>query len=195
MKHDIIISGVGGQGILTIAAIVGRAAVEHGLNVKQSEVHGMAQRGGAVVAHLRLSSNRIYSDLIAAGTADVVLAVEPLEALRHLTHLAPHGALLANAAPVMNITDYPELETVLGGIRQHPRHVLMDADSMAREAGSARAMNMVMLGALSPFLELPEAAFTDMVRRAFLGKGESVVETNLCAFAAGRSAGLPKAVA
>lgn len=191
MKTDIILSGVGGQGILTIAAIVGRAAVEAGINVKQSEVHGMAQRGGAVVAHLRLSDERIYSDLIPTGGADVVLGVEPMEALRHASHLAPGGVLLANTVPVRNI-EYPEVEDILGQLRAFPRNVVIDADAMAREVGNGRAMNMVMLGALAVFLPFPEGVFEALIREAFGRKGEKVVDVNLKALAAGRAVALER---
>ena len=190
MKNDIIIAGVGGQGILTIAAIVGHAAVKAGLNVKQSEVHGMAQRGGAVVAHLRVSSDPIFSDLIAAGSADVILAVEPLEAIRHLPSLVPSGFVLSNSSTVRNIPDYPDDEEVIGVLRSRSRTLVIDADAMAREAGSGRAMNMVMLGTLDPFMGLPEGALAEMIREAFERKGEAVVETNLRAFAAGREQAL-----
>jgi len=188
MKNDIVIAGVGGQGILTIAAIVGHAAVANGMNVKQSEVHGMAQRGGAVLAHLRLSDETVFSDLVPKGRADVVLAVEPLEALRHIDFLAADGVLLANEVPVVNINDYPDQEMVLAELRQHPKNVVLNADQMAKDSGSARAMNMVMLGALSPFLDLPTDSLTDMIKQAFARKGEKIVETNLAAFAAGRQA-------
>jgi len=191
MKTDIILSGVGGQGILTIAAIVGRAAVEAGINVKQSEVHGMAQRGGAVVAHLRLSDERIYSDLIPTGGADVVLGVEPMEALRHASHLAPGGVLLANTVPVRNI-EYPEVEEILAQLRALPRHVVIDADAMGREAGSVRAMNMIMLGALAVFLPFPEGVFEALIRESFARKGEKVVDINLKALAAGRAVALER---
>ena len=189
MKNDIVIAGVGGQGILTIATIVGHAAVENGLNVKQSEVHGMAQRGGAVVAHLRLSSDIIYSDLIPTASADVVLAVEPLEAVRHLALLSPGGAVLANTGPVTNISDYPDQDALAAEITAVPRHVLIDADQMAKDTGSARAMNMIMLGVLSCFIDLADTALTDTIRFAFARKGEKVVDTNLKAFAAGQEAG------
>jgi indolepyruvate ferredoxin oxidoreductase beta subunit len=188
MRNDIILAGVGGQGILTIATIVGQAAVHRGLHVKQSEVHGMAQRGGAVVAHLRLASETIYSDLIAPGSADVVLAVEPLEALRQAHNLRENGMLLVNTEPVRNIADYPDEGALLAHLRNTPRNLVIDAGAMAKAAGSVRAMNMVMLGALSPFLDLPEEALTEMVRRAFERKGEDVVATNLRAFATGRAA-------
>ncbi|MBN2450525.1 MAG: indolepyruvate oxidoreductase subunit beta [Lentisphaeria bacterium] len=188
MTNDIILAGVGGQGILTIAAIVGRAAMERGLNVKQSEVHGMAQRGGAVVAHLRLSTETIYSDLIAEGAADVVLGIEPMEALRQAPCLGPRGVLLANTEPIRNIPDYPDAEALVRRLRTLPRSVVLDAGAMAKEAGSSRAMNMVMLGALSPYLGVGEEDLRGTIVRAFAAKGDEVVQTNLRAFAAGKAA-------
>ncbi len=188
MKNDIILAGVGGQGILTIATIVGQAAVDRGLHVKQSEVHGMAQRGGAVVAHLRLSSALIYSDLITPGAADVVLAVEPMEALRQAHTLRHDGVLLANTEAVKNIADYPDEAELLGELRALPHSLVIDAGAMAKECGSAKAMNIVMLGALSPFLDLPEEALTGTIRQTFARKGDDVVTANLRAFAAGRAA-------
>lgn len=189
MKNDIVIAGVGGQGILTIATIVGHAAVENGLNVKQSEVHGMAQRGGAVSAHLRLSSDTIYSDLIPDASAHVLLAVEPLEAVRHLSLLAPTGVLLANNVPVKNISDYPDQDAIAKEIRDVPKHILIDANQMAKEAGSARAMNMVMLGVLSCFIDLSAQALTNTIKFAFARKGDKVVDINLKAFATGQDTG------
>ena len=188
MKRDIVIAGVGGQGILTIAASIAKAAVSAGLNIKQSEVHGMAQRGGAVQAHLRLSDDTIYSDLVPVGSADLILAVEPLEALREYRFLGPSGCVLANSTPVMNIGNYPDVEEVLAEVRKLPRHVLLNADELAREAGSARAMNMVMLGAASLLLDLPQGQLLDVIRDAFARKGEKVVEVNHRAFALGREA-------
>lgn len=186
IKNDVVLAGVGGQGILTIAAIVGQAALDCGLNVKQSEVHGMAQRGGAVVAHLRLSENTIFADLIPQGGADVILAIEPMEALRQIELLKPDGVLLANADPVVNIGGYPDVDDVLKRIRQQPRSVVVEAGRLAGEAGSNRAMNMVMLGALSPFLAVPETRLQNAIRAAFDAKGEKVVDINLRAFQAGR---------
>ncbi len=187
MKSDIVLAGVGGQGILTIAAIIGQAAVSQGMQVKQSEVHGMAQRGGSVVAHLRLSSAPVKSDLIELGTAHVVLGMEPMEALRQLPYLSAKGVLLANTTPIRNIGDYPELELILGELRKFPRTAVMDADEMAKTAGSPRASNMVLLGAISNFLELPAGLLTDAIRKMFARKGEEIVQANLKAFDAGRS--------
>ena len=186
MKNDIILAGVGGQGILTIAAIIGKAAMEAGLNVKQSEVHGMSQRGGAVLAHLRLSSEPIFSDLIAEHSADVILAVEPMEALRHVEGLADNGAIISNANPVKNIADYPETEALLAEIKRHPKSVVLDADGIAAAGGNARAMNIVMLGAVSVFLDMDPELLRGVIRENFARKGDAVVEMNLKAFEAGR---------
>ncbi len=188
MKNDIVLAGVGGQGILTIAAIIAQAAVKSGLNVKQSEVHGMSQRGGSVEAHLRISSEPIYSDLIAPGTADVVLSVEPMEALRQRRYLAADGAILANAKPVTNIGDYPELAAIHDEIKKSPKSVVFDAEGIAAKLGTARAMNMVMLGAISVFLDMPESLLKDQIAAMFARKGEAVVKTNLDAFEAGKAA-------
>jgi indolepyruvate ferredoxin oxidoreductase beta subunit len=188
MKKDIVLAGVGGQGILTIASIIGQAAVRQGLNIKQSEVHGMAQRGGAVLAHLRLSSAAIHSDLIAPGTADALIAVEPMEALRQAEALQADGVILVNSRPVENIGDYPELAAVLAALRAYPRSLVIDAEAMAAEAGTARAMNMVMLGAVSPFLGMPSELLEEMIDAAFARKGAEVVAVNRKAFAAGRAA-------
>ena len=188
MKNDIVLAGVGGQGILTIAAIIAQAALKANLNVKQSEVHGMSQRGGSVEAHLRLSSEPIFSDLIAEGTADVVLAVEPMEALRQQRYLAPTGAIVANANPLINIGNYPAVEDIISAIKTYPKSVVMDAEGIATQVGTARAMNMVMLGAMSVFLDMPEKLLTDMITATFARKGEAIVATNLKAFAAGKEA-------
>lgn len=189
MKNDIVLAGVGGQGILTIAAIIARAAMQAGLHAKQSEVHGMSQRGGSVEAHLRLSSEPIFSDLIAAGTADVILAVEPMEALRQINCLAPAGVVLANANPVRNIPDYPDVASIVGELQRHPRAVVLDAEGLATAAaGTARAMNMVMLGAVSVFLDVPRELLEQAVTEMFSRKGEAVVKSNLAAFEAGRQA-------
>ncbi len=185
MKTDIILGGVGGQGILTIAMLVGRAAVASGLNVKQSEVHGMAQRGGAVFSHLRLSDTTIHSDLVPRGGADVVLGVEPMEALRYVEYLKPTGILLANSTPVVNIDLYPEAERLLADIRRRPRHVVVDADGIARNLGLPNAMNVVMLGTLAPFIGMPPDTLRAAICATFATKGAKVVEANLAAFAAG----------
>ncbi len=188
-KIDIILSGVGGQGALSVGAIVSMAAMKEGFKVRQSEVHGMAQRGGAVLAHLRISSGIIECDLIPRGGADVVLSMEPLESLRYLEYLKPEGALVTADEPVLNIPDYPDLEKVHQAVRDLPNSNLVDAKTLAKEAGAARAVNMVLVGALSLNLPLKPESIEEAIRDKFTSKGEAVVETNLKAFRLGRNTG------
>jgi len=187
-KQDIILAGVGGQGILSIAFVIDSAALEDGLFLKQAEVHGMAQRGGAVTSHLRLSRKPIFSDLVPKGRADLILSVEPLEALRYLEYLAPGGKVISSSAPYKNIPDYPEVGSVLDQLKALPSSIVVDSERLAKEAGSSRAQNIVMLGAASPFLMLSEPSLLKFVKVLFKARGESIVQTNLKAFALGRAA-------
>ncbi len=188
MTFDIILAGVGGQGVLSVSAIIASSAMQEGLHVKQSEVHGMSQRGGAVLANLRLSDGPIQSDLIPLGTAAMVLSMEPLESLRYLPYLAPGGSIITAAEPVRNITDYPPLEEVHATIRSLPHAVIVDAERLAREAGSVRATNMVMVGAASRLLPVQVSTMEHFIQSLFARKGEKVVASNLKAFQAGREA-------
>jgi len=186
MKKDIILAGVGGQGILSIAATIGWAAVEAGLYLKQAEVHGMSQRGGDVQSNLRLSDKDIASDLIPFGKADMILSVEPLESLRYLPMLSPKGWLITNTAPFINIPNYPEMTAILAEIEKLPFFVSLDADRIAKEIGSARSANMVMLGAASPFLDIDYPFLENAIAKLFGKKGANVIELNLEAMKAGR---------
>jgi indolepyruvate ferredoxin oxidoreductase beta subunit len=189
MQTNIILAGVGGQGILSIAVAIDSAALKQGLRFKQAEVHGMSQRGGDVQSHLRLSSSTIHSDLVPRGGADLVLSTEPLESLRYVEFLRPQGALVTSVDPFINISNYPELEKVLDAVATLPSHTLIHADALAREAGSGRAQNMVMLGAASPFLGVEERLLEDALREAFARKGEKVQQINVAAYRAGKAAG------
>jgi indolepyruvate ferredoxin oxidoreductase beta subunit len=191
MKQDIILAGVGGQGILSIAYVIDHAALKQGLRMKQAEVHGMAQRGGAVQSHLRISDEVIFSDLIPKGEADLILSVEPLEALRYADYLHPNGSVVTSSAPMVNIPDYPPIEHVLARLRQLKRSVVVDSAALAQQAGSAWAQNMVMLGAASGFLALEEAGLKEFITELFGKRGESVVATNLKAFDLGKAAARP----
>jgi indolepyruvate ferredoxin oxidoreductase beta subunit len=188
VKQDIILAGVGGQGILSIAFVIDNAALKEGLSFKQAEVHGMAQRGGAVQSHLRLSSGRIYSDLIPRGEADMLLSVEPLETLRYFDFLSPEGIVVTSSSPYVNIPDYPDLEAVLAKIRNVEKRVIVDSEKLAKEAGSSKAQNMVMLGAASPFLRLKRENLVEFIRVLFHPRGEKIVEINLKAFKLGSEA-------
>lgn len=186
MKKDIILAGVGGQGILSIAAVIGYTALEQGMHLKQSEVHGMSQRGGDVMSNLRISHNEIASDLIPFGQADLIIAVEPLESLRYLPYLSKNGWLISSSTPFNNIHNYPDVEEVLRAVRGIPNHLLLDADTMAKEAGSVKAANIVILGAASPFLGMDFNLLENAIRMIFNKKGERVVDLNLRALKAGR---------
>lgn len=186
MKKDIILAGVGGQGIISIAAIIGYAALEQGMYLKQSEVHGMSQRGGDVMSNLRISHDQIASDLIPFGKADMILSIEPLEALRYLPWLSPAGWVITNTQPFNNIPNYPEIGKVLDEIAKLPHHVALDADGIAKEAGSPKVANIVILGAASPFLEMAFEKLEAAIRYTFGKKGDAVVDLNLNALKAGR---------
>ncbi len=188
MKYDIILAGVGGQGVLSVSALIASSAMREGLQVKQSEVHGMSQRGGAVVANLRLSDQPIASDLIPLGSASMILSMEPLESLRYLRYLDPAGVIITSSDPLVNILDYPQLDDLLASIRTLPNAVLIEAERLAREAGSRRATNMVMVGAASHHLPVEVATIEHFIGSLFARKGERVVTTNLKAFLAGREA-------
>jgi indolepyruvate ferredoxin oxidoreductase beta subunit len=186
MKSDIILAGVGGQGILSIATVIGVAALADNLNIKQAETHGMSQRGGAVYSHMRISDQPIFSDLIPGGSADLILSVEPMESLRYLPYLSETGYLVTNITPFVNIPNYPEIEGILAEIGKHPRNIAIDADTIAKEVGSARASNMVMLGAASPFIDIEYSKLENGIRTIFERKGEEVVNLNLEALRRGR---------
>jgi len=187
-KQDIILAGVGGQGILSIAFVIDSAALKEGYYVKQAEVHGMAQRGGAVQSHLRLSRERIYSDLIPRGEADLVLSVEPLEALRYLDFLRPGGKLITSSAPFVNIPDYPDTAALIGEIRRIPGSVVVDSDALAKAAGTSKAQNTVMLGAAAAHLVVGEDSLREYIRVLFAPRGKKILDANLKAFELGRQA-------
>jgi indolepyruvate ferredoxin oxidoreductase, beta subunit len=186
MKFDIVLAGVGGQGVLSLSSIIAAGALEAGLHAKQSEVHGMAQRGGSVTAHLRLSDRPIESELVPVGAASMILSLEPVEALRYLHYLAPGGAVVTASEPVNNVSDYPPLDTLLAAIRALPRAIAVDAAALARKAGLARANNMVMAGAAAPTLPVPAETLERCIRAQFGHKGAAVIDQNLAAFRAGQ---------
>ena len=185
MKKDIILSGVGGQGILSIAAVIGLAAVENGLFLKQSEVHGMSQRGGDVQSHFRLSDKPVMSDLIPYGSADLIISVEPMESLRYLPWLASTGWIVTNSTPYINIPDYPPVEDIISEIKKRDNHIIIDADSVAKDCGSVKSVNMVILGAASPFIGMTVESLETAIRKLFGKKGEEIVNMNLKALRAG----------
>lgn len=178
MKKDIILAGVGGQGILSIAAIIGMAAVNSGLYLKQAEVHGMSQRGGDVQSNLRLSSNPIFSDLIPYGGADIILSVEPMESLRYLPWLAQDGWLITNTAPHVNIRNYPEMDKIMAEVGKMPNHIAFDADQIAKDIDARKSANIIMLGAAVPFLGLTVEALEASIEFIFKAKGADIIKLN-----------------
>ena len=186
MKRDIILAGVGGQGILSIATVIGEAALAEGLYLKQAEVHGMSRRGGDVQSNLRISTEPIHSDLIPRGGADLVISLEPMEALRYVEYLKPDGWIVTSSVPFVNIPNYPELEEVLAHIKAFPNHVLLDVEALAKSVGApAQAANMVLLGAAIPMLGIEHDKMIAGVERVFARKGEAIVATNVKAVEAG----------
>lgn len=192
MKVDIILSGVGGQGILSIAAVIGKAAIKNDLHMKQAEVHGMSQRGGDVQSNLRISDKPIASDLIPKGAADLIISLEPMEALRYLPYLKKEGWIVSNTQPFENINNYPDINAIHEEIKKIPNHVLLDVEAIAKEVGSVRTANIVMLGASAPFLNIEYNALEDSIRDIFGRKGEDIVNLNLKALKAGFEAAQTK---
>jgi len=193
MKLDMIISGVGGQGILSISTIIGTAVVKKGLYFKQAEVHGMSQRGGDVQSHLRISDKPIHSDLIQKGKADMILSVEPMESLRYLPFLKKDGWVISNTKSYVNIPNYPNIDDVLTEIKKISQHILIDANQIATDIGTAQVMNVVMLGAASKFMPFEFSEIQDAVKTIFGAKGEKIVDMNLAALEKGREFALNKA--
>ena len=179
MNTNIILSGVGGQGILSIAAVIGKAALNNDLYIKQSEVHGMSQRGGDVQSNLRISDSPIHSDLIPLKGADLILSLEPMEALRYLPFLKEDGWIVTSSVNFINIPNYPDAEEILNEIKKHKNHVLIDVDALAKEAGSLRTSNMVLLGAALPYLGIPKEYIEQGVKDLFASKGEEIINLNL----------------
>jgi len=185
MQKDIILSGVGGQGILSIAAVIGEAALKEGLYMKQSEVHGMSQRGGDVQSNLRLSDKPIASDLIPIGQADLIISLEPMESLRYLPYLKKEGWLVTNSQPFINIANYPDIHKVIEEIEKLPNKLVLDVETIAKKTGSSRVANIVMLGAATPFLGIDYNKISDGIRTIFARKSNEIIELNLKALQAG----------
>ena len=189
MKQDIILCGVGGQGILSIATIIGWAALDQNLQLKQAEVHGMSQRGGDVQSNLRVSDTTINSDLIPKGACDLIISLEPMEALRYVPYLAPNGWIITNTQPFVNIPNYPEMDAVNADLDRVGNVIRLDVDALAKEVNSPRSANMVLLGAAAAVLQMltPEL-LGDGISHVFARKGQAIVDTNIAAFRAGLAA-------
>ena len=191
MKTDIILCGVGGQGILSIATIIGEAAMKENLYIKQAEVHGMSQRGGDVqsnLSNLRISSNPISSDLIPLGGADVIISMEPMEALRYLPFLAKDGWIITSSTPFINIPNYPDIETIKADLQKISNVIMLDIEQAAKDNGVPRSANVILLGAAQKALGIEYDKLEDAIRRVFGRKGEAIVEANIKALAIGKQA-------
>lgn len=188
MNYNIILAGVGGQGGLSVSVLIARAAMAAGYSVKQSEVHGMSQRGGEVLAHLRISDREIQSPTIPMGEADLILAFEPLEALRYVVWLsADRGVVVASSTPLKNIPDYPEINDIIAELERLPRHRIIDADALGKAAGSLKAANVVLVGAAADLLPIPAEAIEKEIATVFARKGEAIVQANIRAFKDGKA--------
>lgn len=189
MKKDIILAGVGGQGILTIATIIGDAATAANLNLKQAEVHGMSQRGGDVQSNLRLSTETIYSDLIKQGAADLIISMEPMEALRYIPYINKDSWIVTSSHTFKNISNYPQEESLMEELTNFPHVAILPIEDVAKENSLPKSANVILLGMAAKYIEIlsPEQ-LRESISRVFAGKGEKIVETNLRAFDLGLQA-------
>ena len=189
MKKDIILAGVGGQGILTIATIIGDAAARRGINLKQAEVHGMSQRGGDVQSNLRLSTEEIYSDLIAQGAADLIISMEPMEALRYVGYLHAEGCVVTSSHPFKNIPNYPDEEALMAELQALPHTAILPIEDVARENSLPKSANIILLGMAAKYIEILSAEdLRESIAHVFASKGAAVVEQNQRAFDLGLNA-------
>lgn len=189
MKKSIVIAGVGGQGVITAANIIAKSALKDGYNVVMSELHGMAQRGGNVECTVRIGD--VYSPIVASGTADAIVSFEPLEALRNLPKVKKDGVVLTDVNPIipplisLGIGKYPKLQEIFDRIAKHCKLIKINADELAREAGSILTKNVVMLGAMTALKILPikEESILETVKETV---PEKYVEMNVKAFKLGK---------
>jgi indolepyruvate ferredoxin oxidoreductase, beta subunit len=178
MEKNLILCGVGGQGILSISFVICNAALEKGWNFKQAEVHGMAQRGGAVQSHLRIASSPIASDLIPTGQADLILSVEPLEVFRYIDYLKPDGMVITSNVPYVNISNYPDESQIASLLDRLPNKIVVNSKEIAQSIGSTRIQNIIMLGTAAPILGFKPEDFYPSLEQLFQRKGDKIVQMN-----------------
>ena len=188
MKYDVILAGVGGQGVLSVASIIAHAALSDGFDVRQSEVHGMAQRGGQVISHMRIADKKIAGDLVPKGSADMIIAMEPLEGLRYISYLKPDGILVTSSEPFINMPNYPEKDELLSSVKKLPKWRIVPTKELAKEAGLAKVANTVMIGAASCFLPVKTQTLEKIISETFAKKDSSAVAANTKAFKLGQDA-------
>jgi len=188
MKYDVILAGVGGQGVLSVATIIAHAALSDGYEVRQSEVHGMAQRGGQVISHMRISDKKIASDLVPRGSANMIIAMEAMEGLRYISYLKPDGILVSAAESYVNIDNYPDINKIHSSIKRLPKWRIIKTAELAKEAGLAKAANTVMIGAASGFLPVKSQTLEKIITETFAKKDANAVQANAKAFKLGQAA-------
>jgi indolepyruvate ferredoxin oxidoreductase beta subunit len=184
--HGIVLSGVGGQGVLSLAQIALEALRRSGLQALQSEIHGMSQRGGSVHAQVCFSEAPLTSPIIDEGCADLLIALEPLEALRYVAMLRMNGHLVVSEEPQVNMEGYPPLEDVYAALKAVRGAHLVDTEDLARRLNHRQAGGMALLGMASKYLPVPVETWHEVIRERFEAKGLRVCEKNLEAFEAGR---------
>ena len=186
MKKDLILCGVGGQGILSIATVIGEAATKAGLFLKQAEVHGMSQRGGDVQSNLRLSDSEIFSDLIPKAKADLIISMEPMEVLRYLPYINKDSWVVTNSKPFVNIPDYPQEDKLFEELNSLPHIKKLEIEEVAKSIMMPKSANMVLLGMAAKYIEiLSVEQLKEAIKTVFARKGEVIVNANLKAFEEG----------
>ena len=184
--HGIVLSGVGGQGVLSLAQIVLEALRRSGFHALQSEIHGMSQRGGSVHAQVCFSEVPLTSPIIDEGCAELLIALEPLEALRYVAMLRMDGHLVVSEEPQVNMEGYPPLDDVYAALKAVRGAHLLDTEDLARRLNHRQAGGMALLGMASRHLPVPEATWHAVITERFEAKGARIIEKNLEAFEAGR---------
>ncbi|MDK2892107.1 indolepyruvate oxidoreductase subunit beta [Methanohalophilus sp.] len=186
---DLVITGVGGQGAVLVSDIIGKSAVKEGISVMAAETHGMAQRGGSVINHVRLGCK--LGSLIPCGSAHGILSLEPAETLRYITDVAEGAVVVMNTSPIYPVTvasglcEYPDVNLIIAELKKKYKVIAFDGEALALQAGTVKALNVVMLGAISRYLPLSEEVIVECIKTMVPSK---TIDVNLEAFRLGREA-------